>query len=269
MTGNFKPADSRGVDSRAITYEQPLNERIRSFLRLEHLFALVSNHIEGTSSWASRATISALVEVNDLLSRSDVKQELIKELERQHALLVGLARNPAVDPKRLSSTMDELARLVGNLKSPLCQPGQTMRQDELIAAVKQRLAIPGGTCNFDLPGFHHWLSLPETERIAQLYRWYEDLKVVSEGIGLALGLIRSSATPVPVTAQGGFFQQSVDSGAACQLVRVKLPADMGLFPEISGGKHRCSVRCLTQASTQTRPVASDRDVSFELQCCVL
>lgn len=257
------------MDSRAIIYEQPLNERIRSFLRLEHLFALVANHIEGTSCWASRATIGALVEVNDLLARSDVRQELIKELERQHALLAGLARNPAVDPRRLTSTMDDLARLLASLKSPVCQPGQTMRQDELIAAVKQRLAIPGGTCNFDLPGFHHWLSLPETERIAQLHRWYEDLKVVGEGIGLALGLIRSSATPVPVTAQGGFFQQTVDGGAACQLVRVKLAADTGLFPEISGGKHRFSVRFLTQPSTHARPAAVDRDVSFELQCCVL
>ena len=32
--------------------------------------------------------------------------------------------------------------------------GQTMRQDELVTAIRQRITIPGGTCNFDLPGYH-------------------------------------------------------------------------------------------------------------------
>lgn len=257
------------VEKRGIVYEQPLNERIRSFLRLEHLFALIEVQIEGTSAWASRASIGALVEVNDLLSRSDIKQELIKELERQLAYLNTLARNPGVDPGRLSATIGDLGELVGRLKSPLCQPGQTLRQDELIGTVKQRLAIPGGTCNFDLPGFHHWLSQPDSERIAQLHHWYEDLKVMGDGIGLALGLIRGSATPVTVTAQRGFFQKSVEAGASCQLVRVGLPSGLDLFPEISGGKHRFSVRFLQQPDTRSRPSPVERDVEFKLQCCVL
>lgn len=257
------------MEARATIYEQPLNERIRSFLRLEHLFCLVATSIDGHSSWDSRATISALVEVNDLLGRSDIKQELIKELERQLAFVNTLARNPGVDPGRLTDTMERLQGVVSQLKSPTCQPGQTLRQDELIASVKQRLAIPGGTCNFDLPGFHYWLSLPEADRISQLYRWLDDLRVVRDGIGLALSLIRSSAIPARAVASGGFFQQSIDPNVACQMVRVTLPAGAGLFPEVSGGKHRFTVRFMEQPVTQGRPSQTERDVAFELQCCVL
>jgi len=64
-----------------ITYEQPLNERVRTFLRMEHLFKLVDHHIKGASEWDSRGTLSIILDIMDLLSRSDIKTELIKELD--------------------------------------------------------------------------------------------------------------------------------------------------------------------------------------------
>src|SRR5690606_16659174 len=132
-------------------------ERIRSFLRLEHLFEYIAKSMEGTSLWDSRAAIAGMIEVTDLLSRSDIKAELIKELERQSSVLASLQQNPAVDSTRLQQVMRTLGNLLSTLKSHACQPGQGLRQDELIASIRQRIAIPGGTCNFDLPGFHHWL----------------------------------------------------------------------------------------------------------------
>jgi hypothetical protein len=41
-----------------ILYEQPLNERIRSFLRLEYLFQQAAYHLSRQSEWDSRATLT-------------------------------------------------------------------------------------------------------------------------------------------------------------------------------------------------------------------
>ncbi|MFN0183182.1 MAG: cell division protein ZapD [Aquabacterium sp.] len=252
-----------------VAYEQPLSERIRTFLRLEHLFSVVIANIGEPADGASRVAISALIDVTDILSRADVKAELMKELDRQAAVLTALKRNPKVDLGRLQDALGRLDGVMSKLRAPDYQPGQSLRRDELVAAIRQRISIPGGTCNFDLPGFHFWLSLPSAQRIEQLGRWYADLRALREAVDLALTIIRSSATPSVEMARGGFFQQALDPNTTCHLVRVGLPAGANYFPEISAGKHRFTVRFLEQASTQLRPAQTSADVEFILERCVL
>src|SRR5690606_14479866 len=132
----------------------------------------------------------------------------------------------------------ELNRQLVELRDAGCQPGQYLRSDELVQSVRQRNAIPGGTCNFDLPGFHHWLHRSPEDRRAQLEQWQADLQPIRGGLKLALHLIRNSSTPTRESAERGFFQKPMDSGAACQLVRVLLPAGSKYYPEISAGRHR-------------------------------
>lgn len=250
-------------------YEQPLNERVRALLRLEHLFDLICHNINGASEWESRTAMAGLIEVNDLLSRFDLKAEIIKELERHAAVLLALQQNPGVDPMRLKDALDNINDLLTTLRSSSCQPAQVLRKDELVYAIKQRLPIPGGTCNFDLPAYHHWLTRPAQARVEHLHYWFNDMRVIKEGVELALSMVRDSAHPTVVVAAGGFYQQPVDPNVVCQLVRVVLPADLPVFPEISGGKHRFTIRFLEQHNTAGRPAQTDQDVQFELQCCNL
>jgi len=252
-----------------VFYEQPLNERIRAFLRLEYLFTLVSHNIDQPSEWGSRTTLAGLIEVNDLLSRFDLKAELIKELERHSQVLGGLRQNPKVDPNRLQSTLSDVSELLATLRSAQCQPAQLLRKDELVYSVKQRLPIPGGTCNFDLPGYHHWLTRPAQARVEQLHNWFNDLLIIRKGVEKALAMVRDSAHPVFVVAVAGFYQQPVDPNVICQLVRVGVTADANVFPEISGGKHRFTIRFLEQPNTANRPTQTHQDIQFELQCCNL
>jgi cell division FtsZ-interacting protein ZapD len=91
-----------------IIYEQPLNERIRNFLRLEHLFQQAFYTLRGYSVWDSRATITGLIDILDILSRSDLKTELLKELERHQAALAKLKDIPGVDREQLESILAQL-----------------------------------------------------------------------------------------------------------------------------------------------------------------
>ncbi len=258
----------RQADS-VIIYEQPLNERIRGFLRLEHLFENIAARIHGISAWDSHAALAGLIEVFDLFSRCDIKSELIKELERHAAIFMRLRPHPGVDLSRLDQTIEQLDALLTSLKDHACQPGQSLRQDELVMAIKQRFAIPGGSCSFDLPAYHHWLNKPAEQRIQDLNRWMDDLRLVEAGVARALKAIRESTQPIRAVALGGFYQQSLEPGIPCQLLRIALPSDLGLFPEISAGKHRFTLRFLKQPVTMARPVQTEQDIEFELQCCSL
>ena len=252
-----------------IVFEHPLTERVRGFLRLEFLFKSIATRITGPSEWDSRAALARLSEVVEILSRYDIKVELIKELERHYAILVRLQTNREVEPARLNEIISQLNSLLTTLKDPLCQPGQTLRQDELVNAIRQRIGIPGGTCNFYMPAYHSWLNRPAEERINQLHLWFEDLRIIEESVTLALKVTRGSADPVQAVAPGGYYHQSLEPGCACSLIRIGLPKDWGLFPEISAGKPRFTLRFMEQQNTNKRPIQTHRDVRFELSCCTL
>lgn len=251
------------------TYEQPLNERVRTFLRLEHLFGIADHHSPQDSQWDSRIAISCLLEILDLISRSDIKSDLIKELERHTTTLNVLKNNPGVDLQRLIDILDNINVYLSTLRDSDFQPGHSLKQDELTTSIKQRISIPGGTCNFDLPAYHHWLHKPVYSRREDFKIWSQDLSVIQDSLAIVLLMLRNSTTPVIENAESGFYQQPIESKLSCQLIRVLLPVDCNYFPEISGGKHRFTIRFMEQSSTATRPVQTNDTVEFELHCCIL
>ena len=252
-----------------ITYEQPLSERMRAFLRMEFLFSQVSHYSNGSSEWDNRNTIAALIEIVDFISRSDIKTELIKELERHASTLNALVNSPAVDNRRLSMILEKIDYHLGKLRDSSYQPGQVLRQSEFLMSIKQRVSIPGGTCNFDIPGYYYWLHRPSQAKSEDLQSWQSDLLLLKDSIKLSLQMIRNSNTPSSEQAERGFFQKQIEANVACHLIRVVLPHDSKYYPEISGGKHRFAIRFMEQPATSDRSTQTKDDVSFELHCCIL
>jgi cell division protein ZapD len=252
-----------------IVYEQPLNERIRTFLRLEFLFKQLEHHTSGMTEWDVRSALNTLLDINDLLARTDIKNELSKELDRHSNILKALDKNPAVDSERLKIILNDINQYLLQLRDPTCQPGLALKQDELVSSVKQRNAILGGSCNFDLPMFHHWLNLPATDQNDHLERWQQDVLIIRKSVFLIINLIRNSSNPTTETAEKGFFQKSLEQNINCQMIRILLSRDLEYYPEISAGKHRFTVRFMKQVNTSVRPVQSDIDIQFKLHCCIL
>jgi cell division protein ZapD len=242
---------------------------MRNFLRLEHLFELIDFRLEDTYEWNCRNILESLLEINDLLSRSDLKTELIKELERHASILILLKNNPAVDKNRLNNINDEICSLLKTLRDVSHQPGSLIKSNELVTSFKQRISIPGGTCNFDLPRFHYWLNQPDAKRKQDIKKWSADLDTIKNSIYMALEMVRNSAHPVKEKAEAGFYQKPIESNLSCQVIRVFLPQASSYYPEISGGKHRFTIRFMEATTTEVRPVQTKKDVDFELHCCIL
>lgn len=250
-----------------IIYEHPLNERIRTMLRLEHLFCLAVHYMKGQSSWDSRIFVTTLIDILDIFSRGDLKNELIKELERSTTTLNSLMANPQVDSSRLTTILKAMEHLIENLFAMKNQPGHKLREDEFLNAVRQRSTIPGGTCDFDLPAYHRWLEQPWSLRQTDQKKWFAQLDPIRQAIELLLKMIRNSADPVAVHSEDGSYQQSLDSNQTFQLLRVSLQADSPYYAEISGSRHRFNIRFLQSGSG--RPQIANQAVSFQITCCSL
>ncbi len=252
----------------AITYEQPLNERIRTFLRLEFLFRQIDHSLGDDLEWDSRTAIANLCEIMNVFSRTDLKTEVIKELERLAATLTKLETNPEVDRGKLGEIMDEIDLLSDRLHLSQGQVGQELKGNEFLTAIRQRSSIPGGTCDFDLPAYHYWLQKPGEERSGEIRAWLAAFENFRAAIAVALRLIRESAANSRELAAGGFYQQSLDSALPFQLIRVTLAGDIPCFAEISGGKHRFTVRMMEMRGYD-RPVQASGDIPFRLGCCAI
>ena len=251
-----------------VTFEHPLNERIRTFLRLEHLFKQVNFFLPQESPWATRATVNGLLDIVGATGRGDIKSEILKELERNMANLSRIRRQRGVDLQMLDQVLGELERAssrVYGLDGPV---GQELREDDFLKAIAQRNSIPGGTCSFDLPQFHHWLEQPPARRHEDLHAWVRKLEPVRDAVALLLSLIRGSSTAHPATAPQGFFQDNLDTQVPHQMIRIGLREDAPWYPEVSGHKHRFSIRFLDNLAS-ARPAQAQEDVDFLLTCCAI
>ncbi len=250
-----------------IVYEQPLNERMRTFLRLEFLYIQAGYHSETASPWSSRAAVASLLEILAITARGDARNDAMKELERHAHLLQEFQSKPGVDTARLRSLLSNITRLRGDLTAAGGNFMAPLRDSEFLSAIKHRSAIPGGTCDFDLPDYSYWLHRPPEVRGAEFNSWLATIRPLCDAIAELLWLTRENARPKKEVAVSGVYQIQFDRENPCQLVRITLDPHSDLFPEISGSQHRCTVRFLRWTDTGRRPVHVEADVPFVLTCC--
>jgi len=251
-----------------VTYEQPLNERIRTLMRLEYLFSQVDNHLASTTTWDTRNILTGIVDILQITNRADLKTEIIKELDRLSSNLNPLTNSPDVDQLMLTNVLNDLQQAEQDWHGLQGLIAQSLRDNEFINSIKQRYSVPGGTSEFDLPSFHCWLQLESTDRKAILQLWLKELDQLRNAVALILKLIRESARSKCLIASSGFYQQPLDASAPYQMIRVMLDNNAKYFAEISGGKHRITIRFM-EMSTDGRPTQTEQDVEFILQNCVI
>lgn len=251
-----------------IHYEFPLNERIRLFIRLEQLFEQLDHFCQGTSVWDLRAAVGVLIQLAELSNRSDLRSEAMQELDRQGSSLGRMARmQNGVDQRMLSQAIERLEGLNRNLFAEPGKPGSALLEDDFFKGLLQRASLPGGATSFDLPGYHFWLEAQGVQRSRQIEDWMRPFQPIRSAVEVVLDFIRSSANPVSEGSVAGFYQKTLDHTLPYQLIRIGIPRAVPYYAEISGGKHRFTVRFLQRGDLH-RPQQISEDVNFRLTCCL-
>jgi cell division protein ZapD len=249
-----------------ILYEHPLNERVRTYLRLEHLFQRfdeLAHRDHPTDHHFALITLFDLVEAG---SRTDLKTEILKELERHKQQFGALRGNPSVSEDALHHLLDQLDVCFAGLSTVSGKMGQSIVDNEWLSALRNRVSIPGGTCNFDLPTYHAWQQLPPSQKHIDINRWAECLKPLQNSIQLLLHLIRDTGNTQRMMAVGGQFQQSITQNKF-QLLRLSIDPELGVVPEISGNRLMIWIRMMKQ-DINSKLQAINQDTPFELALCV-
>lgn len=249
--------------ARVILYEYPFNERIRTYLRLEHLFRRLTELISRTHPLDHHFALATIFEVMDVAARADLKSDAMKDLDRQKQALIAYRGNPAISEAALEEVIAQLDHCFEQLNSVPGKAGQALTESDWLMSIRSRVGIPGGTCEFDLPSYYAWQQDAPAQRQADLHRWATTLAPLASSVQLLLKLLRDSGAPQKVMAAAGHFQQTLPQGRTFQLLRMRLDPALNLVPEISGNRLMVSVRLMQREATD-RLAPSTADTPLEL-----
>jgi cell division protein ZapD len=248
-----------------ILYEYPFNERIRTYLRLEHLFLRLTELVSRDQAIDHHFALATIFEIMDVGARADLKSDVLKDLDKQKHILDSYRGNPAIAQSVLDSVITQLSQRFTALSGLPGKAGQSLTENDWLMSIRSRVGIPGGTCEFDLPAYYAWQHLAAEQRQNDLTRWVSTLTPLADSIQL-LKMLRDSGSPQKVIANGGQFQQNLPQGRTFQLLRLALNSTLELIPEISGNRLMVSIRFMRQGDDD-RLHACNEDTSFELALC--
>ncbi|HET7833046.1 MAG TPA: cell division protein ZapD [Gallionella sp.] len=248
-----------------IDYEFPLNEKVRTLLRLEDLFARMAYFTARDHGIDHQAALTILFEILEVVSRADLKSELLQELERKKRVLAALHNNPAISEDALDEILAEIDDAASELLALTGKIGQHLRENEWLMGIKQRACIPGGTCEFDLPSYHYWQKQAPEYRRENLNGWLAPLLPIQTGLKIVLRLLRDSGKVLHFTAHQGTFQQ-MQGGRVAQLLRVSLSSELACIPEVGANKYAINIRFIA-GNYASKSTLFEQDVPFDLTFC--
>lgn len=249
-----------------ILYEYPFQESVRTMLRLEQLFDRLGQMMVRDSAIDHHFALVTLFEIMDVASRADLKSDLLKELERHKQQLLALRGNAQVAQETLDSVIHRIEQSFDTLNQTPGKAGHALTHNEWLMSVRSRISIPGGTCEFDLPGYYAWQHRDAASRRSDLTQWVSTMMPLAQALQVLLQLLRDSGVRQKVLASGGQYQQGLAPGKTYQLLRLRMDEASELVPEISGHRLMVSIRLMrAEADGRLRP--SQEDAAFELALC--
>jgi cell division protein ZapD len=250
------------------SYDYPFNERIRTLLRVEDLFAKVLHNLAAGHEYHHHCALLTLLQILDVVDRSELKSELLQELDRQKHAMHLLVGNPAIVADALQAMLNDIEIAASGLRLETTKLGQTLRANEWLMSIKQRAGIPGGVCEFDVPSYHYWLGLGEERRTKDLESWLKPLIPMQQAIIIILRILRGSGATTPLIAVNGAYQKMLGGSKPAQMLKIEVDDNVTCFPEVSANKYAINIRFNTLDCAQ-KPQKFDDDVQFSLTLCNL
>ncbi len=259
---------SQNTPANLIYFEQPLNEPLRVCLRLEQLFNQLQEYSAHQSTRGSQMALITLLRLVEIIDRPDLKSKMVQMLTQYSTSLSQLERFPQVDTQRLKKILKQLDQLIAQLHHIAGRIGESLRNNDFFNQLRPQLANPGGIFYHHVPTYALWVKQPYELRERELTQWTDALKPLPEIVSLVLDLIRHSCSEQTITTQNGFYHQTLDSTLPCQLIRVGLPIELGVYAEISAGIHGLSIRLVRiNYLTGEKSKQVTEQITFQLACC--
>ena len=250
-------------DNQVSLYEEPVQEKIRKFIKIEFLLNKIYYFKGKDNKSENYISLLALCELYEILSRSDIKSELIREIETQNTYLQKIKEIPQADSSKLNSVLEKQSQLLKLIYSIEINYLDHLERDILFKTILKNCFTQLQPASIDF-----WLSRDILNRETQIDLWLEPLIFIKRSIDFILEVIRKSGRFEDRVAEKGFFMEKLDPKKNILLVRVTLTSDLYYYPQISVGKQRLTIMFMTK-DDKNNLVPHQEDLTFILTTCSL
>ena len=242
-----------------ITYELALNERTRRFLRVQEVFQKFDAQINNMSKFSEHACFTTLFDVMSCASRSDLKIEIIQELDKQ--LLILIKKNKT--SKNIKKSL-ELKRIKKSLEKSNIPTGHHFGSDKFLQELKAASDSPFGIVSSDITQFQSWIKQLETKEKKDYFRGkFKVYASIYSGLNAIISILKASAQNETHVTKSGVLQHSLDPKLKNDLVLVTLPVKGRFCPQITSNKYALNIH-FTQ-NNQSIMIA--KPIKFKLSVC--
>jgi cell division protein ZapD len=256
--------DKADTSKNSITYEFPINEHVRFFLRLEQLFTQFEQLLSGKAALDKASAINCLLDILSILQATSLRLEIAKELENQIAL--NRIYNASVEVENIQTVRDLLNAITTKTNVVEDIKNDIMLDADLLQSIARCRSIPGGAYGSYLPKYHYWLMQDDSTCLSDLKCWNNLFTVNRLAIHLMLKIISSRTDISHHIAVDGFFKMSFDQKKPPQLLKVSVDSALPYFASISASKHRCSIQFMRLSNKHNLPEQGIGNISFLLSC---
>ncbi len=248
-------------DTHAAIYEEPVDERIRKFLKLENYFIKINEHKIRDSVYDSYAALSTLVDLYQTLSRAEVKRELIREIDFHRSRYQEYIKLENSDKIKLNSIMEKQTVILSTLHNLKSNYLTDLHTDELFQySVKHHDTL----CS----ELDYWLTRDYSYRLNQLNLWLELIKPIENSVYFCLDILRKSSETRENCAKNGMYILKLDSDKKIKLLRITMHSDNYFFPRVSVGPQRATISFMT-LNDMNKFIQIKDDINFVIDLCYI
>jgi len=216
-----------------IHYEFPLNERTRRFMRLEEIFLRSESQLSSKRKYKENDLFDTLFKLMGTATRSDLKVELIQEVDRQRnkfKLLKKTIKNLKI--------LKKLSSLKSQLEKSSIKPGYYFGEDKFLQEIKARRDSPFGIVWTDFPEMHCWLQ-SETPQSRKKYfiDKFSPFAPIKNAIFFLNNILRSNAINEELIIDDFKYHVKLDSTVKNDLVIIQIHDSPIVFPNLSSNKY--------------------------------
>jgi cell division protein ZapD len=248
-------------DSHAAIYEEPVDERIRKFLKLENYFLKIKYHKELDTSYDSFAAIYNLIMIYKTLSRVEVKSELIREIDFQKQKYNEYIKIDSSDKIKLSSIMEKQNVILNDLYNLKANYLTKLNNDEFFQFCTKHYE----SLNTEMD---YWLTRDHAIRLNQINLWLEIIKPIESSVYFCLDILRKSSETNEICADNGFHLIKLNPEKKIRLLRITMQSDNYYFPHISLGPQRATIS-FTLLNENNKYVRIKENIIFVLDLCYI
>ncbi|MDG2253224.1 MAG: cell division protein ZapD [Methylophilaceae bacterium] len=220
-----------------IHYEFPLNEKTRKFLRLEEIFIRAETQLANRMKASGCELFETLFNLMASASRSDLKVELIQELERQRGKAEKLIRT-----KKNIALQVALKKHRVMLEKSSIKPGFYFGTDKFLQEIKARSDSPFGILSTDFPEMQLWLQT-QTQQSRRLFfkAKFAPFLPIKNAVTFLNSILRESAKMKIHKSNHARYEIKLDSSQKNDLVLVELSENLGVIPALSSNKYAINI----------------------------